>query len=173
MLGRVGNGTIELDEAHRFRNGAISLPDGLYWDVLGLYQDILIGLRSAARTAAQRGGRLAGVAVDAWAVDYGLLDKGGTLLGNPRHYRDPRTDPVIEQVHRRLDPARLYRHTGLQHLPFNTLYQLAAEPTLVDRKALLIPDLIGYWLTGAQVTEETNASTTGLLDAKTGNWDRR
>ena len=75
MLGRVGNGTVELDEAHRFRNGAVRLPDGLYWDVLGLYQDILIGLRSAARTAGQRGGRLAGVAVDAWAVDYGLLDR--------------------------------------------------------------------------------------------------
>jgi rhamnulokinase len=172
MLGRVGNGTVELTEAHRFRNGAVRLPDGLYWDVLGLYQDILIGLRSAAGTAAQRGEPLAGVAVDAWAVDYGLLGQDGALLGNPRHYRDPRTEPVIAQVHRRVDPARLYRHTGLQHLPFNTLYQLAAEPTLAERKALLIPDLIGYWLTGAQVTEETNASSTGLLDAKTGDWDR-
>jgi rhamnulokinase len=172
MLGRVGNGRLELAEMHRFRNGAVRLPDGLYWDVLGLYQDILVGLRAAARAAEQRGGRLAGVAVDSWAVDYGLLDLRGALLGNPRHYRDDRTEPVIERVHRRIDPARLYGRTGLQHLPFNTLYQFAAEPTLDDRQALLIPDLIGYWLTGARVAEETNASTTGLLDARTGEWDR-
>ncbi|HVH24711.1 MAG TPA: rhamnulokinase family protein [Pseudonocardia sp.] len=172
MLGRIGPDTLELTEVNRFRNGAVRLPDGLYWDVLGLYQDILAGLRGAARAAEQRAQPLAGVAVDSWAVDYGLLDSRGTLLGNPRHYRDDRTEPVIDEVHRRVDPARLYGRTGLQHLPFNTLYQFAAEPTLADRQALLIPDLIGYWLTGARVAEETNASTTGLLHARTGDWDR-
>jgi rhamnulokinase len=172
MLGRISGDRLELHEAHRFRNGPVRLPDGLYWDVLGLYQDILDGIRSAARTAEQRGGRLAGVAVDSWAVDYGLLDERGVLVGNPHHYRDARTEPVIDEVHRRIDPQRLYGRTGLQHLPFNTLYQLAAEPGLQDRRALLIPDLIGYWLTGVQLAEETNASTTGLLDARTGQWDR-
>jgi rhamnulokinase len=168
MLGRVGpdhSDHIELTEVHRFRNGAVRLPDGLYWDVLGLYTDVLTGLRAAAREE-----HLAGLAIDSWAVDYGLLDARGTLQGNPRHYRDPRTDAVIDDVHAKLDPARLYGVTGLQFLPFNTLYQLAAEPALDGRRALLVPDLLGYWLTGRQVAEETNASTTGLLDARTGGW---
>jgi len=165
MLGRVGPDHLELTEVHRFRNGGVRLPDGLYWDVLGLYTDVLTGLRAAAREE-----HLAGVAVDSWAVDYGLLDARGALQGNPRHYRDPRTDAVIDDVHAKLDPARLYGVTGLQFLPFNTLYQLAAEPALDGRRALLVPDLLGYWLTGRQVAEETNASTTGLLDARTGGW---
>jgi rhamnulokinase len=167
MLGRVGPEQLELTEVHRFRNGGVRLPDGLYWDVLGLYTDVLTGLRAAAREE-----HLAGLAVDSWAVDYGLLDAHGTLQGNPRHYRDPRTDAVIDDVHAKLDPARLYGVTGLQFLPFNTLYQLAAEPALDGRRALLVPDLLGYWLTGRQVAEETNASTTGLLDARTGDWSR-
>jgi len=165
MLGRVGPDHLELTEVHRFRNGGVRLPDGLYWDVLGLYTDVLTGLRAAAREE-----HLAGLAVDSWAVDYGLLDARGALQGNPRHYRDPRTDAVIDDVHAKLDPARLYGVTGLQFLPFNTLYQLAAEPVLDGRRALLVPDLLGYWLTGRQVAEETNASTTGLLDARTGGW---
>ncbi len=165
MLGRVGPEHLELTEVHRFRNGAVRLSDGLYWDVLGLYTDVLAGLRAAARQD-----RLAGLAIDSWGVDYGLLDGRGVLLGNPRHYRDARTEAVIDDVHAKVDPARLYATTGLQFLPFTTLYQLAAEPQLADRRALLIPDLLGYWLTGRQVAEETNASTTGLLDARTGDW---
>ena len=173
MLGRVGPGRLDLTEVHRFRNGAVRLPDGLYWDILGLYQDILAGLRDAF---AQAPG-LAGIGIDTWAVDYGLLtDQPGAaaaLQGNPRHYRDPRTTPaVIDQVHQQISPADLYAVTGLQHLPFNTIYQLAAEPDLTGRHALLIPDLLGYWLTGNRVTEQTNASTTGLLNATTGDWDQ-
>ena len=166
MLGRVGPDLLELTEVNRFRNGAVRLPDGLYWDMLGLYQDILEGLRAAGREA----GGLAGLAIDSWAVDYGLLDGTGRLLGNPRHYRDSRTEAVIDEVHRTVDPARLYATTGLQFLPFNTLYQFAAEPDLAGRRALLVPDLLGFWLTGRQAAEETNASTTGLLDARTGDW---
>ncbi|MDT7575717.1 MAG: rhamnulokinase [Pseudonocardiales bacterium] len=167
VVGRVGRDRLEMTEVHRFRNGPVQLPDGLYWDVLGLYTDILTGLRTAARE-----NRLAGLAIDSWAVDYGLVDGRGVLRGNPRHYRDPRTDAVIDDVHRKLGAARLYDVAGLQFLPFNTLYQFAAETELVDRRALLIPDLLGYWLTGRQVAEETNASTTGLLDARTGDWSR-
>jgi sugar (pentulose or hexulose) kinase len=167
IVGHVGPDHLEMTEVQRFRNGAVRLPDGLYWDVLGLWTDVLTGLRTAARKD-----RLAGVAIDSWAVDYGLLDARGVLQANPRHYRDPRTETVIDDVHAKLDPVRLYATTGLQFLPFNTLYQLAAEPVLADRRALLIPDLLGYWLTGRQVAEETNASTTGLLDARTGDWSR-
>ena len=168
MLGRVGPGALELTEVHRFRNGAVRLLDGLYWDILGLYQDILIGLRGAAKQAPD----LAGLAIDSWAIDYGLLDASDRLVGNPRHYRDPRTAAVIDQVHDQVAPDQLYRITGLQHLPFNTVYQLAAETNLhrSGMRALLIPDLLGFWLTGNAVTEQTNASTTGLLDARTGDW---
>jgi len=132
MLGRVGpdgSDLLELTEVARFRNGGVRLPDGLYWDVLGLYLDILAGVRAAARTAGNAGGRLAGVGIDSWAVDYGLLGPGGELRGNPRHYRDPRTEAVVGDVHAKVDPARLYEITGLQFLPFNTLYQFAAEPS--------------------------------------------
>ena len=166
MLGRVGPDTLELTEVNRFRNGGVRLPDGLYWDVLGLYQDVLAGLRAADRSS----GGLAGLAIDSWALDYGLVDAAGALRGNPRCYRDPRTEAVIEKVHSQVDPARLYGVTGLQFLPFNTLYQFASEPDLAGRRALLVPDLLDYWLTGVQAAEETNASTTGLLDAGTGRW---
>ena len=167
MLGRVGPGRLDLTQVRRFHNGAVRLPDGLYWDILGLYQDILAGLRDAYRQEPA----LAGLGIDTWAVDYGLLDSRGSLVGNPRNYRDPRTDEVIDTVQQRVSAADLYAANGLQHLPFNTLYQFAAEPDLADKRALLIPDLLGYWLTGRQVTEQTNASTTGLLGARTGDWD--
>ena len=167
VLGRIGPDTLELTEVSRFRNGPVPLPDGLYWDALGLYLDVLDGIRAAER----RSGGLAGLAIDSWGVDYGLLDADGMLLGNPRHYRDDRTATVLDGVHRKLDPARLYELTGAQFLPFSTLYQLAAEPRLgAGWQALLMPDLLGYWLTGVRAAEQTNASTTGLLDARAGDW---
>jgi rhamnulokinase len=167
VLGRIGPDTLDLTEVSRFRNGPVPLPDGLYWDALGLYLDVLDGIRAAER----RSGGLAGLAVDSWGVDYGLLDADGMLLGNPRHYRDGRTAAVLDDVHRKLDPARLYELTGVQFLPFSTLYQLAAERRLeVGWQALLTPDLLGYWLTGVRAAEQTIASTTGLLDARTGDW---
>ncbi len=105
-------------------------------------------------------------------MDYGLVDAAGSLLGNPRHYRDDRTAGVIDTVHAAAPAEKLYGINGLQHLPFNTLYQFAADPRIHEPgvQALLIPDLLGYWLTGQRVTEDTNASTTGLLDARTGQW---
>jgi rhamnulokinase len=167
VLGRVGADTLELTEVSRFRNGPVPLPDGLYWDALGLYVDVLDGIRAAER----RSGGLAGLAIDSWGVDYGLLDAGGALLSNPRHYRDDRTAAVLDDVHGKLDPARLYELTGTQFLPFSTLYQLAAERRLeAGWQALLMPDLLGYWLTGVRAAEQTIASTTGLLDARTGDW---
>ncbi|MCW2492256.1 MAG: rhamnulokinase [Frankiales bacterium] len=168
MLGRVGPDELQLSQLRRFRNGPVTLPDGLHWDVLGLYLEVLEGLREAANGA----DAITSVAVDSWAVDYGLLDADGALLSNPFHYRDPRTTSAIEQVLRRIDPGALYRINGLQHLPFNTIYQLASEGARLNEaaSALLIPDLIGYWLSGVKVTEQTNASTTGLLDARTGQW---
>jgi sugar (pentulose or hexulose) kinase len=138
----------------------------LHWDVLALYRGVLDGLRAA--------GELASAGIDTWAIDYGLLDRTGALLGNPVHYRDRRTDGVLERVLDLVPAEELYRVTGLQQLPFNTLYQLVAaagSPQLDQASTLLlIPDLLGYWLTGEVGAERTNASTTQLYDVRRREW---
>jgi len=169
MIGQVGAGRLDLHEAHRFGNVPVRVAGTLHWDILRLYQDILDGLRAAARTF-----DLASVGIDSWAVDYGLLDSDGALLGNPVHYRDSRTDGVADEVLARIPAADLYAATGVQQLPFNTIYQLTAAartPQLAAaRTLLLIPDLLGYWLTGEAGAELTNASTTQLYDARAHTW---
>jgi rhamnulokinase len=170
MTARVGDGRLELDEAHRFPNRPVRVGGTLHWDVLGLHRGVLDGLRAAGREA----GRLDGVGIDGWGVDHGLLDGDGALLGNPLHYRDARHATAVEAVHAAVPPAELYRITGLQHLPFNTVFQLAAARGTAQfaaaRRLLLIPDLLAHWLTGTVGAEITNASTTGLLDATTRSW---
>src|SRR5262249_54202581 len=114
------------------------------------------------------------VGIDTWGVDYGLLDGGGRLLAEPISYRDDRTSGGIDEVHALVPPDDLYGITGAQFLPFNTIYQLAAERRggLWPRahRVALIPDLLAYWLTGELHSELTIASTTGLMDVRTGNW---
>ncbi|MCC5479208.1 rhamnulokinase [Streptomyces barringtoniae] len=166
MVGRVSPDSLELSEAHRFPNRPVRLAEGLHWDVLALYGGVLDGLRAA--------GRVDSVGIDSWAVDYGLLDADGALLGNPVHYRDARTEGVAEKVWASVPAGELYAATGIQYAPFNTLYQLAAarekrQLTYAER-LLLIPDLMSYWLTGEQGTELTNASTTQLVDPRTRTW---
>jgi len=159
MVGTVGS-TVELTEVARFANEPVRLPSGLHWDILHLYASILTGLRATA-------GAPRSVAVDSWAVDYGLLDAGGALLGLPHHYRDPRTEGIAEPA------PGIYARTGIQRLPINTLFQLLAEPRVrldAAHTLLMIPDLIGYWLTGAVGAERTNASTTMLYDATARDW---
>src|SRR6478736_5814414 len=107
--GRVGPGVLQMREIRRFRNGPVTLPDGLYWDILGLYQDILEGIKDAARVD----DGLSGVAIDAWAVDYGLVGSTGALAGNPHHYRDDRTAGVIDTVHAAAPADKLYAINGL------------------------------------------------------------
>ena len=174
ILGRVDSraGTLELDHVARFPNGPVRLASGLHWDFTGLYRDLTAGLAEAFR----RDPRVASVGVDSWAVDYGLL-RGDRLLGEPFHYRDERNDRGVEAVHRVVPFEELYRRNGLQFLPFNTLYQLAVERDAAGgwlglaESLLLVPDLIGFQLTGARLSERTNASTTGLLGVDTGEWD--
>jgi rhamnulokinase len=177
VLARVEPDRVDLDVVHRFPNVPVRLPDGLHWDVLRLYAEVLEGLAAAARAASERGEALVSVGIDSWAVDYGLLDASGALLGNPFHYRDSRTEKVIDEVHQRVSPAELYAINGLQFLPFNTIYQLAAArgtpQFAVADTLLLIPDLLGYFLAGGRGAERTNASTTGLLDVGTGSWSDR
>ncbi|MGX1547404.1 rhamnulokinase [Streptomyces adustus] len=171
MVGRVGPDLLELSEAHRFPNRPVRVPEGLRWDILGLYAGVLEGLRAAG---AGHGGRLDSVGIDSWAVDYGLLDADGALLGNPVHYRDARTEGVAEKVWATVPAAELYAHTGLQYAPFNTLYQLTAAQGSAQlaraKRLLLVPDLLAYWLTGEQGTELTNASTTQLIDPRRREW---
>ncbi|MEQ4719413.1 rhamnulokinase family protein [Nonomuraea sp. B19D2] len=161
MLADLSDG-LELTEAHRFPNGPVRVADRLHWDVLGLYREILTGLHNA--------GPVSSIGVDSWAVDYGLLDESGALLGNPVHYRDDRTRGVAERVAESVGAETLYEVSGLQVLPFNTIYQLLADRLDGAATMLLIPDLIGYWLTGELGAEVTNASTTGLLDVRTRSW---
>jgi rhamnulokinase len=167
MLGYVDDGMLRLDAVSRFPNGPVPGPDGLHWDFSALYRHILEGLREAVA----REPELASVGIDSWAVDYGLVE-GGELLGEPFHYRDERTVRGVELVHDRVPFAELYRRNGLQFLPFNTLYQYVTERGIADADvALLVPDLVAFLLTGARVAERTNASTTGLVDVRTGEWD--
>ncbi|MFD3456958.1 rhamnulokinase family protein [Streptomyces sp. NPDC058691] len=170
ILGRVARDGLSLTEVHRFANTPVRLPGGLHWDALALFQGALDGLRRAG----EQSDGVTSVGIDTWAVDYGLLDSDGALLGNPFHYRDSRTGTVAERVRESIGAERLYRLTGLQHLPFNTVYQLAAASGTAQlaaaRTLLLVPDLLTHWLTGTIGAEETNASTTGLFDARTGTW---
>ncbi|MRX44079.1 rhamnulokinase [Agromyces kandeliae] len=163
-------GRLELDHVARFPNGPVRMASGLHWDLTGLYRDLARGLADAFR----REPGVASIGVDSWAVDYGLL-RGERLLGEPFHYRDARNEAAVESVHATVPFAELYRRNGLQFLPFNTVYQLAAERAggwldLAD-SLLLVPDLIGFQLTGTRVAERTNASTTGLVEVATGEWD--
>jgi rhamnulokinase len=165
IAGRVSASGVELHEVSRFPNEPVRAGGTLHWDILGLYRSVCSGLSAAASTFS-----LASAGIDTWGVDYGLLDATGALVGNPVHYRDSRTDGVTVPV-----PAEaLYSVTGIQHLPINTIYQLAAAagtPALSGAQTLLlIPDLLAYWLTGAVGAEVTNASTTGLLDVTTRTW---
>ncbi|MFC5502408.1 rhamnulokinase family protein [Lysinimonas soli] len=170
VLGYVGHGELHLTDVARFANAPVRTLDGLHWSVLELYRDVVEGLAAAVRQEPQ----LTSIGIDSWAVDYALM-RDGRMLGTPYAYRDERTVPAVEAVHARVPAEELYAMNGLQHLPFNTLFQLEADRTagmleLAD-SFLLLPDLLGYWLTGRSVAERTNASTTGLLGVESGDWD--
>jgi sugar (pentulose or hexulose) kinase len=169
IAGRVGPGRLELDQAHRFPNVPVRVLGTLHWDILRLLGDILDGIRALGARSGP-----ASIGIDAWGVDYGLIDQDGQLIGNPIHYRDDRTKAVMPQVLARLPAEELYAITGIQQLPINTIYQLAAAaktPALqAAGRLLLIPDLLAYWLTGNPGAEVTNASTTQLYDVRTRSW---
>jgi rhamnulokinase len=170
MVADIGRAGVDLGEVHRFPNRPVRVNGTLHWDVLALWAGVVDGLRIAGRETQS----LAGIGVDSWAIDYALLDGDGALLGNPVHYRDTRTDGVADAVAQVIPPDELYALTGVQRLPFNTVYQLvAARETWALRNAaalLMIPDLFAYWLTGVRRGEVTNASTTGLFDVRSRTW---
>lgn len=170
MLGHLGPDQLGVEAVHRFSNDPVLITDGLHWNILELYRNLLIGLRKAVVEQPD----LAGVGIDSWAVDYGLVS-GDRLINNPFHYRDERTARGVDLVHKIADHASLYATNGLQFQPFNSIYQLAVdhEAGVIDdtTRMLMLPDLLGFWLTGVQIGERTNASTTGLLDVTTGSWN--
>lgn len=174
MLGRFDGQCLHMSEVYRFPNKPVTLPNGMYWDILRLYGEILTALSAAGATA---DGVLDSLGIDTWAVDFGLLDRTGALIENPRHYRDRRTEGVLDRVFRRVPRADIYHATGIQTMPINTLCQLLAmedTPTLsIAHTMLLIPDLFRYWLSGEQTAEYTVATTTQLYNhaASTWAWD--
>jgi rhamnulokinase len=193
ILARVagdGSPVLELEEVARFPNEPVQREDGLHWDIAALREAVLNGLTDARAAAERAGESIASIGIDSWAVDYGVL-RDGELVAEPFHYRDDRNARGVERVHAIAPFEELYARNGLQFLPFNTVYQFAADPLVSvgegapagdgmhPREArgagagaadavegvLLIPDLFAYWLTGVRVAEETNASTTGLVPA--------
>lgn len=178
IVGSVVDGAADLQVVHRFPNGvtevATEAGTSLHWDFPELFEQVLQGLAAAAAHAAAAGSSIISIGIDTWAVDYGLVDADGALEGLPFSYRDARGAGQVDRVHGVLAPDRLYAATGLQHLPFNTIFQLAADQgagrDLAGRQALMMPDLIACKLTGARRAESTNASTTGLYGAVAGEW---
>jgi rhamnulokinase len=154
VCGRFDGATMTLEECHRFANRPVRLPDGLRWNLLHLFTEA---------AGALRGRSLAGVGVCTWGVDYALLDSRHRVIGLPFHYRDSRTEGA--------SGVAGYEITGIQDMPINTVYQLLADDRVGEAAAIaLVPDLLAYWLSGELANERTNASTTGLLDARTGEW---
>jgi rhamnulokinase len=175
LLGRLTDSRITAEEIHRFPNDPVAVGDRLHWDILRLYHEIKQGLQIAGR----RGEDIRGVGIDSWAVDYGLLDAGGELIGNPYHYRDSRTDGVMERLIAKIGADEIFSRTGIQFLTFNTICQLLAmkeadhSALRTARRFLMIPDLIRYFLTGEAANEFTNATTTQLYNPVKGDWDDR
>jgi rhamnulokinase len=172
VLGLFDGQRLRLEVPHRFPNGPVRTLDTLHWDVLRLFSEMLTGLR---RCAVEHGG-IDSLGVDTWGVDFALLGHGGTLLGNPRHYRDPHTETIMDAAFARVPRTEVFRQTGIQFMRFNSLFQLLAlqrdrSPLLDGAETLLfMPDLFHYWFTGVKVNEFTDASTSQLIDPTTRSW---
>lgn len=172
MLGRIDE-RLDLEEIHRFSNGPVRVGDHIYWDVLRLWTEIQNGLRIAAEST---GDSLAGMGLDTWGVDYGLLDAADHLIGNPFHYRDARTDGMIEAACAIVPRQEIYNQTGIQFMQLNTLFQLFAmqqanDPALDSARTLLtMPDLFNFWLTGCKANEFTIATTTQCYNPREKRW---
>lgn len=170
MLARFQSGVVTLEEICRFANEPVRQNGSLHWDILRLWLEVT---RAVDRVSSLR---LDSIGLDGWGCDFALLGEQGNLLENPHHYRDARTDGVMEKVFARVSRERIYAETGVQFLPFNTLYQLYAAtehtPKLIDAATTLlsIPDLFNYWLTGRVQAELTNATTTQFVDVRTRSW---
>ena len=172
LLGTVSDRKIELTEVHRFPNGPVRTGNELHWDTLRLWSE----MKQALALAVKETDRLAGIGVDTWGVDFGLLARDGQLLGNPFHYRDARTNGILEKAFEIVPREKIFEQTGLQFMQLNTLFQLLAmrlqNSPLLDaaETMLLMPDLFNYWFTGRKCAEFTIATTTQAYDPRQGQW---
>jgi rhamnulokinase len=170
ILGHLQSGVLDIKEIYRFPNEPVAFRGELHWDVLRLWHEIKKTFESSLKV------KIESVGIDTWGVDFALLGECGKLIENPYHYRDARTNGIMEEVMARVPREKIYSITGIQFLPFNTLYQLyaavRATPKLFDASEALvtIPDLLNYWLSGCLVSEYTNATTTQFVDAAAGDW---
>ncbi|MGQ9628001.1 MAG: rhamnulokinase [Anaerolineae bacterium] len=175
VLGQFDGERLTLREIHRFPNGPVRLLDSIHWDVLRLFMEIK---QSLGLYVQEYGAEVAGIGLDTWGVDFALLGRDGSLLGNPWHYRDKRTDGMMEEAFRRVSREEIFEYTGIQFMQLNTLYQLlsmalARSPLLeVAETLLMMPDLFNFWLTGRKVCEFTDATTTQFYDPRRGDWAR-
>lgn len=175
LAGEFDRGRIHLHELNRFENRALELPSGRHWNITGIYQDILDGLKAAAE---KYGDRPASLGIDTWGVDYALLDQNGHVLGIPFQYRDRRTEGMMEKAFDKIPPRELYQSTGIQMMPFNTVFQLLSglesQPAVLHaaEDLLFTPDLLGFWLTGVKTQERSIVSTSQLYNPLTADWDR-
>lgn len=176
ILGLLDGGGLTIEEVHRFANRPVRLNRTLYWNTPGLFQEMIAGLRAAS---AKTVGEIKAIGIDTWGVDFGILDEHGRLAGLPVHYRDARTQGMMERAFERVPREEIYDRTGIQFLPFNTIYQLMAmqqenSPQLRHgARLLLMSDLLNYFFSGVQVNEYSNASTTQLCDPRRRSWDMR
>lgn len=175
MLGSITDEKIELDEIHRFTNGPIQQDDSLRWDFEKLFSEIKTGIAAAIKTAK---GKISGIAVDSWGVDFGLIGDDGKLLENPYHYRDARTNGIMEKVFKLMPKREIYENTGIQFMQLNTIFQLfaakASNPEILKKtkKLIFMADLVSYFLCGNSYAEYTLASTSQLMNMKTGKWSK-
>jgi rhamnulokinase len=173
VLGTFDGQAIRLSEVYRFDNGPVAAGGHLYWDLLGQWSHVCRGLRAAGASGSPR---IVSLGVDTWGVDFGLLGPGDELLGHPVHYRDPRTDGLLERAFQVVPRDQIFAHTGLQFMQFNTLYQLwamrLAHSAALERaeRILMMPDLFHWLLTGEKSNELTNATTTQCFDPRKGAW---
>jgi rhamnulokinase len=173
VVGHFDGASLQLEEVHRFPNGPVLVNGHLYWDALRLLTEIKVGIRSAAQ---QYGAGLVSLGLDTWGVDYGLLDAQDNLLGNPYHYRDSRTEGMLDRVFQVVPRKEVFEQTGIQFMQLNTLYQLYAmrvqgSPLLdMAQSFLTMPDLFNFWLTGRKANEFSIATTTQFYDPRARTW---
>jgi rhamnulokinase len=173
IIGHFDGQNLELEEIHRFRNGPVRLDASLFWDVLRLWSEIKGGLAKAADLYR---GSLVSLGLDTWGVDFGLLASDGSLLGNPYHYRDARTNGMLELAFSKVPRSEIYQKTGIQFMQLNSLYQLlsmaSTGSTILNAAEtfLNMPDLFNFWLTGEKASEFTIASTSQCYDPVVGDW---
>lgn len=173
MLAEYSDGKINMQEIHRFSNDTVTVNGTMYWDILRLFFEIKTGITKAVNS-----GGFDAIGIDTWGVDFGLIDKRGKLIGNPVHYRDTRTEGMLEETFKTVSQDEIYSRTGIQCMRINTLYQLMYlknhEPEQLDsaEKMLMIPDLFAYMLTGEIKEEATIASTSNLFNPYKKDWDR-